>query len=115
MLSCKCVTFDQFKLSVLESLAEQRGKIAIDLDRDNLRAASQQFFSERARPWSDFDQQIIRRDLPGIGDDPHQILIDHEILPEPMPRLGPRCRQDCLNLVLGLWHEQDRRFRRLRG
>ena len=50
---------------------------------------------------------IEEGDLPRIRHQPHQVLIDHEILPEPLPRLRSRPRQQRLNLMLGLCHRKE--------
>jgi len=43
-------------------------------------------------------------DFPRFGHQAHQVLVDHEILPQAVPRLPVRLRQNGLDVVLALGH-----------
>ena len=64
----------------------------------------QQFLRERSRAWPDFDHRVRIGNFPRRRHQPHEVLIDHEILPEPMARLSPRGGEEFLDLMLGLGH-----------
>ena len=103
VLAGQGVAFDQLEIrTIRESAAQQGGQIAIDFDGDDLPRASEQFFGERPGSRPHFNNQILRPEFAGLGDQPHEILVDHEILPKPLPRLRPRLGQECFDLVFGL-------------
>ena len=45
----------------------------------------QQFLGERPRPRAHFDGHVPRLDPSRLGHQPHEVLVDHEVLPEPVP------------------------------
>src|SRR5439155_8680158 len=54
------------------------------------------------RPRPHFNDRIPLRRTPRIRHEPQQILIDHKVLPKPMPRRHPGLGKKSLNLLLGL-------------
>ena len=51
-----------------------------------------------------FDSSANYRSAPGGRYEADEVLVDHEILPEPVPGLGAGFGEEGLNLVLGLRH-----------
>ena len=113
VLRIQRVPFDQLESRFLrKSPAQQARQIPIDLHRNHLGPAPKQFLAQRPRPRANFNNQIPLRRPPRIGHDPQQILIDHEILPKPMPRRKPGLGEKRLNLLLSL--HIDATLRRLK-
>jgi hypothetical protein len=95
---------------IREPLAEELRQVAINLYRDLFHTAGQQFLRQRPRARPHLDDQVPRRQVRRVGDQPDQILIDHEILPEPVPRLRVRAGEEGLDLGLGLGHFRARLY-----
>ena len=105
VLRRKRIPFDQVEPRfVRETRAQQFREVAIDLHRDHVRAAREQFLRQRAGSGADLDDYVPRRGGGGGGDHAHEVLVDHEILPEPVPRLAAGLGEQVLDLVLGLRH-----------
>src|SRR5687767_5061754 len=113
VLAVERVAFDEVEFLVgAEALAQGFGKVAVDLDGDDLARPREQLLGQRARPRAHLDHDVVGPDLAGLGDEAHQVLVDHEVLPEPLPRLRAGLGQDRLDLVLRLRHARRRVYRR---
>jgi hypothetical protein len=105
MLAGKRITFDQREvLALREAFPQHARQITIDLHRNHLSPPTQQLLRQRSRSGSNFDNHLTRLNQPRVGDDPHEVLIDHEVLPEAVTRSRTRCVEDRLNFLLGLCH-----------
>ena len=108
MLSGQGVTLDQLELGAIgEARAKQPGQVPVDLDGDHPPGGpntGQQFFGEGAGAGPNLDNVIAADELAGIGDEPDQVLVDHEILPEPVPRLGADLGKQGEDFMLRLGH-----------
>ncbi len=79
----------------------------IDLHTDDLRGCLDQQVRQAAGSAADFQHAIIRPDLAGLAEPPHQVSVNEEMLPEPLARTHPGLGQKfrdlafCLNVLHG--------------
>ena len=72
------------------TITNAAGQITINFDGNHSAGAGEQFVGERARAGADFDDRVGRSNGSGVGDQAHEILVDHEILTEPVLRMRAR-------------------------
>ena len=98
--------FDQLELRVVcKSFAKQLCKIAIDLNGNHFSRAREKFFGQRPRAGSDFDHRIVAAEIsPASADQPDEVLVNHEILPEAFARFCAGFCQQSLDLRFSLGH-----------
>ena len=107
MLAGQRVALDEREVRGLGKLPpEQRGQVAVDLDGRNVAGPFEQFLRERAGAGADLDRQVVRPEQARVGDEADEVAVDHEVLAEPVPRVGVGLGQEGLDLVLRLRHER---------
>ncbi len=99
------VGLDKMKIGLfLESRSEQVRQVSVDLNGQDLGSGLHQLLGEGAGSGADFDDHVSRLDLGRLGDQPDQVLVDHEILPETLARLGVGLLQEQLDFFFCLSH-----------
>lgn len=87
-----------------EFLPQQIREITVDLDGDDISALREQFFGKGTGTRANLDHDVARRDRSRLGDEANEVLVDHEILAEPLPRRTPDLGQHCLDVMFALRH-----------
>ncbi len=105
MLAGKGVAFDKTEMGpIRESIAQQGRQIAVNFDRQHMSGSFEQFFGKGAGARPDFDDPILARQVSGISHQPNEVLVNHEILSEPMPGRRPGLGQQVFDLMFRLGH-----------
>ena len=108
VLAVEGIAMDQREIGIGSQPARQQfSESGIDFDRCDARAASEQLFRQRSRAGPHLDHVIAFGDFAGISDEPEQIPVDHEILPEPMPGRRVNFIEERADFVLGLGHRYN--------
>ncbi len=86
----------------MKTLVQDGDEIPVDLDADDVTGASGEQIGQPAGARTDLEHQVVRRQLRGIDQTPHEVAVDQKVLSEALAWMQPGGGKGSLDFPLGL-------------